>query len=621
MGYILICLPLPIKFRNYEKHDFREEQLKTRGVYWLTIEPGEFHQQKAMALEPYGYEISFFKTLESMTKEIQARRVSIIIIGDEGPQISVLKALSDIASMPDIQGARLILSTIRFRSDISRAAACEGFRDIIPLNLNRQEWVQRFLFSTSGKEGHLPTPLPQVTFNSEASFSIPARIVWINETHIWIESRIALQENITFDLTGPIVQSMGLKKLTVTIEQMSRQDLIYRFSEALLATWNVPDKSEALVQETLSVLGELNTGNRCKVFLGIQSPALRSTILSYLNDAKFEVHTALQKRSLIEEPKYFSPHIVFIEDRLCQGEGIDRFREMSTNLPEETVIVIVGADDTDLAPIRNLVGGRHLHPLKRIPRNLREIIFSEIIPKKMIQEQFSNEDKTCHIPAKHEFSLAEIHFGAMITKLHCRAIEIAVPHLARNFGLARIHSPLLKKVLKKDPYTKISLSHENGLSYNEDFPHLIECHFCDIDFEERELLAKALVDIVNEGFIQEKKAINGDNEGTKNNSDNSGIEENPGEELASHPEDALGSYQKQSKNQVFNRLNLILLIMMGFTLATSIFFLAAVKLIEINGGQPPPSIRESKKTTVNEATVNEATVNDAEAIKVEREEN
>ena len=191
--------------------------MKKRSIYWLTIEPGDRHKQKAHQLDLRGYEVFFLKTLDSLTRELSSKRVPIIVVGDEGPEVSVVKAISLLGTMPDIQGARLILSSSRHSAVVLRAAACEGFRDILPIDMDDRDWIQRFMFSTAGKAAMLPAPVPQITLKSEASFSIPARIVWINKKQIWVESKISPPVGATLSLTGPLAQSMGQKHLTITI--------------------------------------------------------------------------------------------------------------------------------------------------------------------------------------------------------------------------------------------------------------------------------------------------------------------------------------------------------------------------------------------------------------------
>ena len=131
---------------------------RLKGVYWLTLETSSSHKEKVEAMAARGYEVSFFQTLDSLVKELQSRRVTSIIVGDEGPEVVVLKAISLLNRMPEIQGAKLILSCSRYSPTVLRAAACDAFRDILPICLNREEWVDRFVFATGNQDVKMVSP-------------------------------------------------------------------------------------------------------------------------------------------------------------------------------------------------------------------------------------------------------------------------------------------------------------------------------------------------------------------------------------------------------------------------------------------------------------------------------
>ncbi len=477
--------------------------MKKLSIYWLTIEPDEIHKRKVALLEDSGFEVTFFKTLDSLTKELHTRRASIIIVGDEGPEVIVVKAISLLRRMPDIQGARLILSTSRHSPVVLRAAACEGFRDLLPIQMADPEWLSRFMFSTAGVPAEMPRVSDYSTSKFDTTLAIPARIVWMSPKRLWIESRFFPPAGTRIAISGPMAQAMGCKYLDLEIEELHENNLIYRFSEALVGRWSVPDRENPKVSEALHVLKDLDVGERYKVFLAIQSPALRATLLRYLSHAKFEVHTALQKRSMIDEPKYFTPDLVFVEDRLCRGESLDRFRAMISNLPETTSIVVVGSDK-EVSTIRANIGRRRLFFLKRIPLNLDQMVFNEFLGPNYQKATLADKD-AAFIPYDHEFSLAELNISARVEALHPDGAIISVPHEIGNYGLTRIKSPALEKLLGRNPYAKIT-----GLTYGDDgtesaMPFQLECQFCDITAEQRDLLAKNMDHLANDTVWDERE--------------------------------------------------------------------------------------------------------------------
>lgn len=451
---------------------------KKLDIYWLTIETNKAHEQKAALLSTFGYNVTFFKTLDALTKEIQNRRAPIIVIGDEGPEVIVVKAISLLRRMPDIQGARLILSTSRYSPVVMRAAACEGFRDVLALDMDNQEWLERFLFSTSGVASKLKENDHRQLFNADITLAIPARLVWVGKQDLWIESRIFPTVDTRLTISGPFAQATGHKFVNLSVDELHDRNLSYRFSEALVGRWNPHSQSEEKIQETLSALRAMDVGARYKLFLAIQSPALRSSLLRHLNSPRIEVHTALQKRSMIDEPRYFSPDLVFIEDRLCRTEHQDRCRAMIKNMPDHCGLVVIG-QDKDLGAIRTFLGERPLYVLKRLPVDLETIVLEEFLVNVKNRRDRQQND-SFHIPSEHEFSLAEINVPAQIESLSDHSCEITVPFELGNFGLARVKFAPFKKLFDRYPYSKIaSISYEENPRVPRHHYRLV-CRFCDL---------------------------------------------------------------------------------------------------------------------------------------------
>jgi hypothetical protein len=425
--------------------------MSVKRVYWLTIDKQTEHENKAALLEDRGYKVEFFKTLDSLTKALRNQRVTILVVGDEGPETIISKAVTLLRHMPDIQGARLILSVSKFSQAILRLAASEGFRDMLPLELEDAVWLQRFEFSTGGQ----PTAFSHGGFEHNLQKSgliaIPARAVWLTPNRIWIESRVATDIGTRLRLTGPLAQSMGQKSIPIEIQRLYQDNLFYRFSEALVGSWDTGDSDSSLIGDTMELLKNLDTGRRCKAFLAIQSPALRTALLSYLPQDKFEVHSALQKRSVVEEPKYFSPDLVFIEDRFCKGAFLERFRTMEQNLPKHCAIVVVGSQRNQQETLQSK---RRIHYLTRIPKNLDEVLLRQVLDYNKLPSLA--DPGALFIPSDHEFSLAELGVEAEIQKWGRAGLTFVTRNHIGNFALARVQCQEIEQEFGTAPYIKLT---------------------------------------------------------------------------------------------------------------------------------------------------------------------
>ncbi|MFW7380762.1 MAG: hypothetical protein ACOH5I_18250 [Oligoflexus sp.] len=427
--------------------------MKNQGIYWLCEQPSELHRAKAELLAEIDYEISFFPNLETLLVGLASKRVSIIIVSAEGQEDEIIKAVHALASNPAIQGARLILCSGGESNRILHYAAGQGFRDIMQLEWEDHIWLERFEFSTSGQEGDINRKTVRSEQPEQVKFFLPARVVWLNQEQMWIESRARPPQGSNLQLGGALARDLNSQqKIHLHVTDHAKSNLVFRFSEAIIADWQANETlDQEQVSQTFDLIQKLDRGERPKVFLAVQSPALRNTILKYLSPLKYEVHTALQKRSVIMEPKFFSPHLVFIEDRICSGDSMSRFQEMVVNLPEKSTVVVVGGRE-DLSSFRNFSAGRRLEALARIPKNLTEIIEKQYLPS----THFERQSHSFYLPSDHPYSFAEIELPSRIIAWSDQDIEVALPIPIENFGLARVDSAILSQVSQKDIYVKVT---------------------------------------------------------------------------------------------------------------------------------------------------------------------
>lgn len=416
--------------------------MRRQGIYWMCQRPQDVHHSKAALLNEIDYDVTIVESPEALRESIKSKRVSIIIVDDEGDKEEVERCITEVANMPEIHGARLILSISREDSEtIMKMALLQGFRDIIHLSWDEHTWLERFEFSTAAQPVNLETGNKAVRSSQTVSYFIPARLTWVDEQHMWIESKARPSIGQSIRLIGPICESLHAKELPIHIESSEKNGLFFRFSESLVGRWR-ENVAEPDGKKLLSEIKKLDHPQKPRVFVAVQSPALRSTILSYLDQNEFEVHTALQKKSLVKEPQYFSPHLVFIEDRLCSGEAMSRFLAMSQGLPESSTIVVIGGDD-DLTRYVNFSAGRKLKSLSRIPKNLKEIVKNQYL----VDSGYTEKTDRHRIPQDHIYSRAEIEVSSQARFIAADRIEIDLPFKISNFGMIRFKNRLLAGII------------------------------------------------------------------------------------------------------------------------------------------------------------------------------
>ena len=472
---------------------------RKRLCFWLTDNVGPLHRDFALELGLKNFDIQFFGTLDLLVAETRLRRPAVIIIGDEGHDQLVEKAILTLTSMPDISGSRLVMTLSKHHENLKRYAACSAFRDLIPMNLEKNQWLQRFTFATSSNDSAIPKPAMQLTLNSIAAINAPARIVALSKDKIWIECRLRPHRGANLQIIGPMADALGVNSLTAVISETRSSKLNYRFSDALVAEWKSDDLGPDGVKRILEELQQIDAGPRCRVFAAIQDGQVRSSLLRQLDVLQFEVTTALHKMSIVQEPKFFSPNIVFVEDQLCMGEHQLRFLKMLANLADDVPVVIVG-NKVRSDEAQAFAPNRRVFVLPRITQNFLTLLWKRFLPKESRTFRHRIAEGAIYIASDHLYSIAQVAFPARITRLHPNSLQLALPFPMSQYGVMQLQSPLLKKIWGRDPYAKAVQIYESRDPGALGFPFRASCVFCDADTQDQKLLGQALVRSLTDQF-------------------------------------------------------------------------------------------------------------------------
>lgn len=471
---------------------------KKRRTFWLVDAVTPRHRARALLLNEKGFDVQFFNSLDAVAAELETKRAAVIIVSDATDPKLTEKMLTTVMSLPETHGARLVLTVSQHVESVNQLAAAANVRDVIPFDIDDKQWTQRFVFATAGKSVPFVQPAGQVTFNNISQVSLPARLTWIGDGRLRLECRIRPPVGATLQLAGAFVKDLGLAHVTLTVEETQRDHLLYRFSDAILCSWSVPSVARDRATATLIALREQDTGPRCRVFVAARTTSLRNGVLQRFEDPRFEVSTALQKQSIVEEPKFFSPDVVFIEDQLVIDEGGSRFEAMLANLKPAATVVILGRVPDFAALTRNHAGHK-LVLLPKLPKSIGQSILARYLPLDQRRRGAAGTD-VAHLVSDHPFSLAEVSMPARLHRLHPLAAQIALPYPVSNFALLRLESPVLRKMTGRHPWVKLTQTYADTHPDAAAFPHLADGYLADVDAAERTAIAQHLTAVVVEAM-------------------------------------------------------------------------------------------------------------------------
>ncbi len=472
---------------------------KKKKIYWLTTPVTEQVLALENQLKHSGFQCDFFSSLDALMSAVAARRTTIVVIGDLGSLEKENRALGYLAQRPELQGVRFILTPLHMRPGTMGLAAAFNFRDIVPMDLPPSIWVERFIFATSTSPDPLPMTPAMIGMNQLASVHLPARVVWISHDQIWIESRLEAAIGTTISLRGSLADAVGLPSIKLEVIAKRNSFLFYRFSQATICKWSLPEKFQQPAQFVLRDLRTSGVGPSCRIFMAIESPGLRNEIIAALPPPHFKLSAALQRHGIPVEPRYFSPDIVLIEDTLAADGGGSQFAALMNNIEPNVPVLILG-DKIDFAAARNAFHHRPIYMLPQTANLVREAISNRFAPKTIKAPEFDQPDLV-HLPPEHVLSFAEISIPARLTRLHPLQGTILTGLPVGRYALAKIESPLLTKLFGRPIFTKLTSTYKDPRPEHALHPHVAEFAFSDLDRVQRAQLSAALPAFVAEQMM------------------------------------------------------------------------------------------------------------------------
>lgn len=463
---------------------------KKKRIYWLTNAITEQVRSHENQLKHSGFHCDFFSSLDALMSAVAARRTTIVVLGNLGSAEKETAALRYLAQRPELQGVRFVLSPLKINPGAMSLAAAYNFRDILPLDLPSPLWAERFIFASSTSPDALPLASSMIGMNQLASLHLPARVVWISRDQIWIESRLEAAVGTLFSLHGSLADAIGLPSLKLEVIAVRNSFLFYRFSQATICKWSVPEKFRQPVQFVLRDLRNTGVGPSCRIFMAIESPGLRNEIIDALPAPRFKLSAALQRHSIPVEPRYFSPDIVLVEDTLAADSGGAQFAALMNNIEPHVPVLILG-DKIDFTAVRNAFHHRPIYQLPQKSHLIREAIASRFAANSVKAPEFDQPD-IVYLPSEHTLSFAEISIPARLTKLHPLQGTILTGLRVGRYALAKVESPLLSKMFGSPIFAKLTSTYKDPRPEHALHPHVAEFAFSDLDREQRARLATAL---------------------------------------------------------------------------------------------------------------------------------
>ena len=475
---------------------------KGKRTFWVMTAVTPLHTQRIELLNKNGFDVVSLKNFQEILDATGAGRPSCIIVDTpEGDSASTLKLMKDLTGLAELNGVRFILSSVTPSTDAMLLAVAENFRDILPLNLSDEMWLQRIQYTTATKPTQkFSAPLCEISMNQFAVVRVPARVVWINETHIRIECRGSMQAGSTLQMTGAVSESFGVGHIGLTVESIHKNQLLFRFSQALVCRWRVPAaNAEAVSKMIRTMLASTQNDSKLRAYVVASNPGFRKALSTDLNPLHFELKIGLQRYTVPNEIEYFSPDVIFLDAPIVKAMTGVELVTIFNKVPGDVPLVIYG-EDVEKAKLTAAIHNRPVF-YEKSPNATH---LADASRRYRIIPHAHGADSTtpiAQIKADHGWSKIEVHVPARLVSLNASVGEISLPFCVGAFTLAKLEAPLLHKALGRDPYIKITDSVEKSSDLNiSQFNQHAHFYIADSTLSEQITLADFLVNMLAEYY-------------------------------------------------------------------------------------------------------------------------
>jgi hypothetical protein len=468
---------------------------KSRRTFWITSSVTGLHEHRVSLLKKNGFDVTFVSTTHDAIRLARdARPICIIIDSPLNNDPSSILGIQHLMREPELNGVRFIGSLSRQSPELVRIAVSENFRDLIPLAVPDIKWLQRILYANSAKFDGQILHSHDIGMSQTASVASSARIVWINRTHIRMECRGSHVIGGKLSISGAISKAFGVPHLNLTVERIENDRLLYRYSQAIICRWNIAPSNQSKAEDILSRFFENKPNHKLRAFVAVSRQTLRTTLAKSLNPGSFFVITGLQKVNLAHEVGYFTPNVLFIDDKLLETLSDENLGDIASRLPESSPIIIYGESSEKM--IRHFSSHRIFCEPSIQQSHLENA--QQRYEIKMDADPGPGE-LLCPIPSEHPWSRIGLINPARLTALSPSAGKLNLPGPIGDFTLATLDAPLLRQTLGRNPVIKIIAN--KSIDPITGFANEAAFYLADTTTHEESLLASALVGLISESFV------------------------------------------------------------------------------------------------------------------------
>ena len=440
-------------------------------IYWLSTKQSSHLVEKAKILNDNGFDVKFFKPDEQFFEEFYKTRSTYIFLDDSNSS-SVTPILKRMQKDPNFNGVKTILTLANGAADLIKNAYFTNFRDIIPLDLSHQNWLERVQFSTGNQTNQLANLGPKLSLTQKALIFVPGKISWISPQQLCIESDCIPPEGTDLTIKGPIARWFHHTNLTVKVLKNKSSDLNTRYKNSMVCSWVMDNDSGPRKNLLIEKLRDITNPKPCKVYAAIKTQEKKNELANLFKDKNIKLYYPINFQAWINEPQYISPDFLIIEDKLFKEENAFVLNCLFSKLEGNPQVIILGGH-FERSTIKKLRFPIRLTTLKHLTASLPDLLIKK---HEKIRAKQSDPNRF-FIPENHKFSIIEIAIDGQMNNTDQYGMQIQLPYQIHKYSLCRVYCDFLRKSVKSPIWAKICDSSDEVTDYNSTFPFVVNCAY------------------------------------------------------------------------------------------------------------------------------------------------
>ena len=238
---------------------------------------------------------------------------------------------------------------------------------------------------------------------------------------------------------------------------------------------------------------------KLRAYVAVSRSEFRKQIVESLPPTRFDLKVGLQRSAVALEFKYFSPDIVFMDDKLFATLDDAEIIDMLASVPGDVPLVIYGPA-ADAKRVKSLIGSRsvYLEPILS-----KDHVANAAHRYKVVSHAptAQNHERVHAISPDHPWSKIEVKVPARLTSLNPMVGAISLPYSMGAFTLARLEAPILNKAFGRHPQIKITDMVERASSVHvSEFTYHGHFYLADVTQEEQMKLSTVLLTMIQDYY-------------------------------------------------------------------------------------------------------------------------